>query len=45
MANALELPFCDRSFETVVTTGVLEYVPDLARALDEIHRVIRPEFA
>lgn len=42
LANALALPFRDAAFSTVVTTGVLEYVPDLRAALREIHRVLHP---
>lgn len=41
-APAQELPFEDGSFDTVVSTFVLCTVPDAARALDEIHRVLRP---
>jgi len=41
-ANAVELPFPDESFDTVVGTYVLCTVPDPRQALDEIHRVLRP---
>jgi arsenite methyltransferase len=40
--NAEEIPYDDGSFHVVVTTQVLEYVPDVPRALAEIHRVLRP---
>jgi ubiquinone/menaquinone biosynthesis C-methylase UbiE len=39
--NLLSLPFCDGSFDLVVTSGALEYVP-LADGLSELARVIAP---
>ena len=36
------LPFADRSFDGVLCASVLEYVPDLAQCLAQIHRVLRP---
>jgi ubiquinone/menaquinone biosynthesis C-methylase UbiE len=41
-ADALELPFPDASFDTVVATYVLCAVPDERRALKEMNRVLRP---
>jgi len=41
-AGAENLPFEDGSFDTVVTTHVLCSIPDRARALAEIRRVLRP---
>ncbi len=41
-AGAEELPFPDASFDSVVTTHVLCSLPDRARALAEIRRVLRP---
>jgi ubiquinone/menaquinone biosynthesis C-methylase UbiE len=41
-AGAEELPFADESFDTVVTTQTLCSIPDRARALLEIKRVLRP---
>jgi len=41
-ANVLSLPFADNSFDLVVTSGALEYVP-LKDGLDELARVIAPE--
>jgi ubiquinone/menaquinone biosynthesis C-methylase UbiE len=43
VADACALPLATGSIATVVTTGVLEYVPDLRKALAEIHRVLQPE--
>ncbi len=40
--GAEEIPYDDGSFDVVVTTQVLEYVPDVPRALAEIHRVLKP---
>ena len=36
------LPFPDRSFDGALCASVLEYVPDVAQCLAEIHRVLRP---
>lgn len=41
-AGAEELPFPDRTFDTAVVTFVLCTVPDPAKALDEVARVLRP---
>ena len=39
--DATQLPFQDEEFDAVVSTQVLEYVPDVDAALVEFHRVIR----
>jgi SAM-dependent methyltransferase len=36
------LTYADEQFDLVVTSESLEHVPDLARALREIHRVLKP---
>lgn len=36
------LPFVDASFDTLLVTEVLEHVEDAERAVQEIHRVLRP---
>lgn len=41
-ADAESLPFADRSFDLVYSWGVLHHTPDTARALDEVHRVLKP---
>jgi ubiquinone/menaquinone biosynthesis C-methylase UbiE len=41
-APAERLPFADATFDVVVSTLVLCSVPDPARALGEVHRVLRP---
>ncbi len=40
--SATELPFPDASFDVAVSFKVLAHVPDLARALAEMARVVRP---
>ncbi|HEX8176807.1 MAG TPA: class I SAM-dependent methyltransferase [Pyrinomonadaceae bacterium] len=40
-ANLLRLPFADDSFDLIMTSGVLEYVP-LGEGFNELARVIRP---
>jgi ubiquinone/menaquinone biosynthesis C-methylase UbiE len=40
-ANLLQLPFADDSFDLIMTSGVLEYVP-LGEGFKELARVIRP---
>jgi len=41
-ASVEKLPFPDRSFDLVVTNGVLNLVPDKDAAYGEIRRVLRP---
>lgn len=36
------LPFADESFDVVYASHVLEHIPDDAKALSEIHRILRP---
>jgi len=40
--SALELPFADTSFDRVVSIGCLHHTGDLARAIAEARRVLRP---
>jgi ubiquinone/menaquinone biosynthesis C-methylase UbiE len=40
-ANLLQLPFADDSFDLIMTSGVLEYVP-LSEGFGELARVMRP---
>jgi ubiquinone/menaquinone biosynthesis C-methylase UbiE len=42
LADAIALPLADDSCDGAVVVQVLEYVPDLARALEELYRVLRP---
>jgi ubiquinone/menaquinone biosynthesis C-methylase UbiE len=41
-ADAESLPFADESFDLVLGHAVLHHLPDLQRAFDEFHRVLRP---
>lgn len=41
-ATAEQLPYPDAGFDLAVSTQVLEYVPDVAAALAEMRRVLRP---
>ncbi len=40
--DSLDLPFPEASFDTVLSTQVIEHVTDPIRALAEIHRVLKP---
>jgi SAM-dependent methyltransferase len=40
--DATALPFRDHAFDAVITSEVLEHVPDDTGALAEVHRVLRP---
>lgn len=42
VADAENLPFSDSSFDVVYSCGVLHHAPDTARAVSEVHRVLRP---
>lgn len=42
LADASALPLAGASCDGAVVVQVLEYVPDLSRALSELHRVLRP---
>jgi SAM-dependent methyltransferase len=42
VGSALDLPFQDASFDSVLCNEVIEHVPDPQLALREIHRVLRP---
>ena len=42
VCSALELPFREAMFDTVVSTEVLEHVSDPAKALGEMRRVLKP---
>ena len=43
VADFLELPFEDRSFDLVVCQFGLMFVPDKLKALQEVYRVLKPE--
>lgn len=42
VADAENLGFADNSFDLVYSHGVLHHTPDTARAISEVHRVLRP---
>lgn len=42
LADAMNLPFDDSSFDIIVNSHVYEHVPDARRMFAEIHRVLKP---
>jgi SAM-dependent methyltransferase len=42
VADAEQLPFNDNSFDIVYSWGVIHHSPDTEKALQEIHRVLKP---
>jgi arsenite methyltransferase len=42
MADATKLPEPDGSFDSALAVQVYEYLPDVAAALEDLHRVLRP---
>ena len=41
--DATALPVADADFDAALSVQVLEYVPDIAAALSELHRALRPD--
>lgn len=41
-ANILSLPFRDASFDKLISTDVLEHIPDAQKAVQELYRVLKP---
>lgn len=41
-ADAEKLPFADNSFDLVYSHGVLHHTPDTRKAIQEVHRALRP---
>lgn len=42
VGTALELPFREKSFDSVISTQALEHLSDPFRAIAEMHRVLKP---
>jgi ubiquinone/menaquinone biosynthesis C-methylase UbiE len=42
VASATELPFKDRTFNTVISNCVMEHIPDIDSVLSEVYRVLKP---
>ena len=42
-ADVLSLPFANESFDAIVSTDVLEHIPDAEAAVHEIKRVLKPD--
>jgi len=42
ISDGESLPFKANSFDVVYSNGVLHHTPDTQRAIDEVHRVLRP---
>ncbi len=42
VTDAENLPFEDRTFDIVYSFGVLHHIPDIQKAINEIHRVLSP---
>jgi len=41
-ASATDIPLRDNSFDVVVSIGCLHHIPDIEKAVAEIHRVLKP---
>ncbi len=43
LSNIEQLPFQDSSFDAVLCIGVIEYLPDIHKALKELSRIVKPD--
>ncbi len=42
-ASATNIPLADNSLDFVVSVGCLHHIPDIQQAIDEIHRILKPQ--
>lgn len=42
LGEGAQIPFADASFASVISTSVLEHIPDIQPVLEEVARVLRP---
>ncbi len=43
LSNIEQLPFRNKSFDVVICIGVIEYLPDVNQAIEELHRIVRDD--
>lgn len=41
-ASATQIPLADNSFDFVISVGCLHHIPEIAMAVTEIHRILKP---
>ncbi len=42
VVDATKMPFKNGSFNTVISNCVMEHIPDIEKAISEVHRVLKP---
>lgn len=43
LSNIERLPFRNNSFDVVICIGVIEYLPDINKAIGELHRIVKAD--